>query len=433
MTALSFLTARRNDKRTLVVLAGALIACVAFVNIVSVVTSPGVVVVDLSSVGQQQPATMKSNGTGLMMPIMSAKFVRIDPPDDPMSSKVRLVLSVDAGELTDLMDAYERGFRSEPTHYPDDGGIILHNPDLCRRPPPNVDDGQRRPGGPATTDRPSLRWIVFVHSSPGNADRRQLLRDTWANLSLFRNVTFRVVFLIGIPPPDQQRLQPYIKAEFDKYGDIVQGNFIDSYRNLTHKAVLGLRWLSEFCPEPAYAIKADDDTFLNIFEMIPLLEANSGKSNVIICPLWPENAMPILRDPKTCMKWCVKRSELKGRTHFPQYCAGIGYVVSRPLLPLLYNASRSTPFFWIDDVYVTGLLPKKLATKVVYVNTMEHFTAKQDLAVKQYESPDEPIKYFYVHAKDQAIFRRLWEALLKRLTGEQKKMLHSDVLAKLTS
>jgi len=76
------------------------------------------------------------------------------------------------------------------------------------------------------------------------------------------------------------------------------------------------------------------------------------------------------------MKWCVKRSELRGRTRFPQYCAGIGYTLSSALLGLLYNASTTTPFFWIDDVYVTGLLAKKLPASVKYVDTGRHFTSK---------------------------------------------------------
>jgi hypothetical protein len=60
----------------------------------------------------------------------------------------------------------------------------------------------------------------------------------------------------------------------------VQGNFMDTYRNMTHKAILGLRWLSEFCPEAPYALKADDDTFLNIFEIVRLMQENANKSHV---------------------------------------------------------------------------------------------------------------------------------------------------------
>jgi len=139
--------------------------------------------------------------------------------------------------------------------------------------------------------------------------------------------------------------------------------------------------------------------------------------------------MPILRDPKTCMKWCVKLNELRGRTRFPQYCAGIGYIVSSPLLPLLYNASKSTPFFWIDDVYITGLLPRKLPDGVTYVDTGKHFTSKEDEAMKQYENVSEPVKYYYVHSRDKKKFMMMWKMTIRRLTTEQKQMISDNVIS----
>jgi len=141
--------------------------------------------------------------------------------------------------------------------------------------------------------------------------------------------------------------------------------------------------------------------------------------------------MPILRDPKTCMKWCVKQTELRGKTGFPQYCAGIGYIVTTPLLPLLYNASKSTPFFWIDDVYVTGLLAKKLPPGVKYVDTGKHFTSKEDVALQQYENETLPIRYYFVHSRREEKFLKLWMLAIKRLSGEQKRMINVTAVTEL--
>jgi len=141
--------------------------------------------------------------------------------------------------------------------------------------------------------------------------------------------------------------------------------------------------------------------------------------------------MPILRDPKTCMKWCVKQTELRGRTRFPQYCAGIGYIVSTSILPLLYNASKSTPFFWIDDVYVTGLLAKKLPAGVKYVDTGKHFTSKEDVALKQSRNLSEPMRYYFVHSRSEAKFMELWELTIKRLSSEQLQMINVAAITKL--
>jgi len=79
-------------------------------------------------------------------------------------------------------------------------------------------------------------------------------------------------------------LKAELNAEFQKHRDLVQGNFIDSYKNLTLKAVLGLRWMSQYCGQAPFAIKTDDDTFLNIFEMVRLMTENANKSRVRSLP-----------------------------------------------------------------------------------------------------------------------------------------------------
>jgi hypothetical protein len=260
-----------------------------------------------------------------------------------------------------------------------------------------------------------------------------MLRETWANVTLFRNITFRVVFLLGVSPATDGRSsqqQHDIEQEFVKYGDIVQGNFIDTYKNLSLKALVGLRWVSEFCPEAEYVLKADDDAFVNIFELIPLMNAHANKSNVIICSRWGENLMPILRDRKTCMKWCVQSDEFKGRDFYPSYCAGIGYVVSRPLVPLLYNASKYTPFFWVDDVYVTGMLTKNIPVNITYVDVSTNFTMAFSEAFKQYNST-QPVTYLFVHTPFISdSFLMLWKFLMKRQTDSQKNLLKSDAFGR---
>ena len=74
-----------------------------------------------------------------------------------------------------------------------------------------------------------------------------------------------------------------IKAEAALFGDILQGSFVDSYRqwpkkhgkkqwssskslnrNLSYKAILGHLWISSNCPEADLVVKADDDFFIDI-------------------------------------------------------------------------------------------------------------------------------------------------------------------------
>lgn len=318
--------------------------------------------------------------------------------------KLEMVLSIDSADIVELIqDHVADTVTVNP--FPRDPDLLLSNPGVCR-------------------DSPDLDFIVYVHTSCKNAERRDLLRKTWANPQLFKDVSFKIIFLMGVDSHDGGHAN--LKKEFDQYGDIVQGNFADEYRNLTLKAVMGLKWISQYCPHVPYAMKTDDDSFVNIFEIVRLMKENRRKSNVIMCSLWQNNSMPILRDRKTCMKWCVRRRELPGLRFFPQYCAGIAFVLSRQIVTHLYAASRSTPFFWIDDVYVTGLLTKKVPDAIDYVDMHTRMTLREELALDTYRNRTLPLTYDVVHVHERPNFVALWNCLLDRLTAEQKLTLRHD-------
>ena len=49
--------------------------------------------------------------------------------------------------------------------------------------------------------------------------------------------------------------QEIVDEEHKLYGDIVQGSFLESYKNLTLKAIMGLKWVSQYCSQAPFAIK----------------------------------------------------------------------------------------------------------------------------------------------------------------------------------
>ena len=59
--------------------------------------------------------------------------------------------------------------------------------------------------------------------------------------------------------------QDKIMNESLMQGYIVQGNFLDSYKNLTYKTVLGHKWVSSFCAQAEFVMKADDDIYLDLY------------------------------------------------------------------------------------------------------------------------------------------------------------------------
>jgi len=277
-----------------------------------------------------------------------------------------------------------------------------------------------------------LSWVVGIYSTPEQSDRRELLRETWASTSLFRHNVFQRFFVMG---RGSDRQQESIRTEFEQHRDIVQGDFVDVSRNSTLKGLLALHFVARYCTNAKYFIKANDDTFVNIFSMMQLFETSATYRHTVICPLWKENTMPILRNPKECMQWCVADDELPGRTHFPQYCAGLSFAVSRELVPALYSASLSTPYFWIDDVYITGLLMPEVSKKfhgIHYVDLISNFTLLQADIEAEYRDSRKSRHFAIAKIQDGDIYRRVWKAVFNRLSPSQFKMLSDAAIAQYT-
>jgi len=345
--------------------------------------------------------------------------------------KVEVVVSLDADQLAKLLGNSDLSglygaqdkqnsaeltekhvvIRSGSTPLPLNVTYILYNPSLC--------NGLVSSG---------LSWVVGIHTTPDQSDRRKLLRETWANVSLFRESVFQAFFIMGRASEAQQQ---NIQSEFEQYHDIVQGDFVDAARNATLKSLLALHYVAQYCSVAKYFIKANDDTFLNIFSMMQLFQTSELHQHTVVCALWKENTMPILRDPKECMQWCVAADELPGRTHFPQYCAGLAFALSGKLVSELYLVSLFTPYFWIDDVHVTGLLMPEVAKKVHnihYVDLVSNFTLVEGDIQNEYQDSRKSLHYTIAKIRNADIYRTVWKALLNRLTPSQFKLLSNAAI-----
>ncbi|NWH42157.1 B3GT4 galactosyltransferase, partial [Chloropsis hardwickii] len=52
--------------------------------------------------------------------------------------------------------------------------------------------------------------------------------------------------------------------EWRQHGDILQGDFGDTYGHLSLKTLLLLRWARRCCEAAPFLLKADDDVFVNV-------------------------------------------------------------------------------------------------------------------------------------------------------------------------
>ena len=165
------------------------------------------------------------------------------------------------------------------------------------------------------------------------------------------------MFLLG--RVSNRSLQEALEFEHALYGDTVQGDFLDAYQNLSLKGVLGFRWISQHCAHARHVVKMDDDVFFDTYKILlryrGLLEGHPQRS--ILCNLWVRDSMPIAREGDS--KWLVDRRQFRGVEKFPyHYCSGLAVVLSGDLVPALYRAAFFAPVFWIDDLYLFGMLPE---------------------------------------------------------------------------
>ncbi|CAG2238324.1 unnamed protein product [Mytilus edulis] len=149
-------------------------------------------------------------------------------------------------------------------------------------------------------------------------------------------------------------MQHEIEKESKRYMDIIQGNFVDSYRNLTYKLVFSLFWVNNFCKNAKFVIKMDDDIITNIPLVVPYLaeKEKAGKtSDVLECQTITENSPVRERNNK----WFVTLEEYPF-TKFLPYCAGHSSIMSIDVVRKMYRASKNVPYFWLEDVYGSGFL-----------------------------------------------------------------------------
>ncbi|CAG5128679.1 unnamed protein product [Candidula unifasciata] len=209
--------------------------------------------------------------------------------------------------------------------------------------------------------------VMCVPIAYNNYEGRSVIRKTWGSYAYNMSNKARLVFFIGNIPPESGKsaafTQRNISAESLQYGDILQEDYVDSYRNLSLKSVSILKWVHLFCSFTKFVLKVDDDIYINIPFLVNVLhEYSSHKSSpksYVIGSL-QVNAHP-KRDSNS--KWYTPTSMFPGNT-YPNYAIGPAYAMTGIAASLLYEASLRVPTFWLEDIYITGLCAKTASVKL---------------------------------------------------------------------
>lgn len=194
--------------------------------------------------------------------------------------------------------------------------------------------------------------VLLVASSFQQLDARMAIRHTWGKERTVAGKSLVTFFLLGSPVDPSQ--QAGIVEESQRYRDIIQKNFTDTYYNLTLKTMMGMEWIHRFCSQSSFVMKTDTDVFVNVFYLTELL-LRKKKTAGFFTGFLKLHEYPIRT---RWSKWYVSREEYPGTT-YPPFCSGTGYVLSSDVASQIYNISESVPFIKLEDVFI-GLCLAKL-------------------------------------------------------------------------
>jgi len=238
-----------------------------------------------------------------------------------------------------------------------------------------------------------IRVVYVVKSAPDHFDRRDAIRKTWGYEKRFSDVPIRTVFLIG--QTDSRNIQDRLNDEHVKNGgDLVQGDFYDSYYNNTLKTLMGLKWAAKVCTDARFYAFVDDDYYVSTRNLLRFLRnpvnyprylqdptidfddvLNQNKAfnqrqgrqlkQMIEFDL-PEDALlyagfvhPSSRPQRHWFgKWSVSMDQYPYHKYPPYVTAG-AYVLSSEALKKFYYGTMFVKPYIFDDVYL-GIVAKKL-------------------------------------------------------------------------
>ena len=201
----------------------------------------------------------------------------------------------------------------------------------------------------STVCKDEVFLLVYILSDRQNKLARRMIRETWGSVRQYRGANIRFVFLLGDDNDGRRKL---IEAESKIQLDIIQGNFLDEYDNLTYKSVMGLHWVNEYCNNTKFVLKTDDDVMVNIFKMVRFLQEvqTTETTSFLYCNVEGKGwGVPPIRTNSS--KFYVDFSEYSANL-YPPYCHGVGYIFSNNVASRLLHATKHVPFVKYEDVFI---------------------------------------------------------------------------------
>ncbi|KAJ8713986.1 hypothetical protein PYW08_007606 [Mythimna loreyi] len=203
------------------------------------------------------------------------------------------------------------------------------------------------------TNNPFL--VIIVTSYVGHVKLRSAHRKAYPAEELRKINATRVFLIAQIPDQEKGITQSAINDESETFGDILQGTFDDTYRNLTHKLLMGLVWASTACQDASFILKVDDDTVYNLEKTYEVLKSVDYSTPILLGYI-NKDVKPE-RNKKS--KYYVTLDEYP-RQVYPPYLSGFYYITTPRVAAALCDEAIYHPYLCIEDIFVTGILAEAL-------------------------------------------------------------------------
>ncbi|NXF85828.1 B3G5B glucosaminyltransferase, partial [Eubucco bourcierii] len=203
----------------------------------------------------------------------------------------------------------------------------------------------------ATCSDQEVFLLVVVCSSPENRTRRNVIRQTWGNVTDTSGYAVLTLFALGKAASVTTQLE--INEESQRHRDIIEGSFIDSPETQTQKLLMSVEWTVTFCPQARYILKADEDVFVSIPSLAGYLLSLQQLEDIYMGRVIHQG-MPIRAPGSPGFVPMHQYPE----EFYPDYCDGSAFVMSQDAARKVYVAAKEVPVSVPPDIFV-GICAKK--------------------------------------------------------------------------
>jgi len=207
--------------------------------------------------------------------------------------------------------------------------------------------------------------LIIVKTATNRVKNRQAIRATWGspNFSLVEGVRTRVIFVMGDSSPSCVDLQ----AESRDYGDLLVGNFQDSYRNNTLKFIISIGFAHEYCDNGKtklpYVFLVDDDYLVSVPNLVR--EAKRYGSHERLYTGWRFDSSPF--------RFVLHKHRVSLSNYpfdrYPPYVSAGAVLLTHQTVREFYHAIEHVRVYPYDDIYA-GIIAYVLG---IYARHNERF------------------------------------------------------------